>query len=144
MKYLSTGNAVYKLCYHLVIVTKYRKKILTEDMMCDIRELISHIIDKQDCDLIEINGEPDHVHLLLSLKPTTSLTKLINSIKTVTSRVLRKKYSLTASSGKKNALWSPSYFITTCGEVKLEVLKRYVENQGNISTPPKNTNSTEI
>lgn len=137
MRYLSTGHAVFKLCYHLVIITKYRKKILTKEMIEDIKELISNILTKNSCNLLEINGEADHVHILFETLPTTELTKLINSIKTVSSRILRKKYKINSLKKNKNVLWSPSYFIATCGEVRIEILKRYIENQGNAFTPPK-------
>ncbi len=137
MRYLSTGNAVFKLCYHLVIVTKYRRKILTQEMIEDVKELISNILGKNSCNLLEINGEEDHVHILFETLPTTNLTKLINCIKTVSSRVLRKKYQLKSLKSNKNVLWSPSYFIASCGEVKIEILRKYIENQGNIFTPPK-------
>lgn len=137
VKYLSTGNAVYNLNYHLVIVTKYRKKILTNEMINDVKILVSNILEKNKSNLIELNGEQDHIHMLLSLRPTIILTKLINSIKTISSRELRKKYNLESLKYNKNVLWSPSYFIITCGAVKLETLKRYIENQGNIFTPPK-------
>lgn len=137
MRYLSTGHAVFKLCYHLVIITKYRKKILTKEMIEDIKELISNILTKNSCNLLEINGEEDHVHILFETLPTTELTKLINSIKTVSSRILRKKYKINSLKKNKNVLWSPSYFIATCGEVRIEILKRYIENQGNAFTPPK-------
>ena len=137
MRYLSTGNAVFKLCYHLVIITKYRRKILTKEMIEDVKELASNILNKNECGLLEISGEKDHVHILFETLPTTNLTKLINCIKTVSSRILRKKYQLQSLKRNKNVLWSPSYFIASCGEVKIEVLKKYIENQGNIFTPPK-------
>jgi putative transposase len=137
MRYLSTGHAVFKLCYHLVIITKYRRKILTPEMIEDIRELITNVLSKNSCNLLEINGEADHVHILFETLPTTELTKLINCIKTVSSRILRKKYQLQSLKRNKNVLWSPSYFIASCGEVKIETLRKYIENQGNIFTPPK-------
>ena len=137
MRYLSTGHAVFKLCYHLVIITKYRKKILTKEMIEDIKELTSNILIKNSCNLLEINGEEDHVHILFETLPTTELTKLINCIKTVSSRILRKKYKINSLKRNKNVLWSPSYFIATCGEVRIEILKKYIENQGNAFTPPK-------
>lgn len=137
MRYSSTGNAVFKLCYHLVVVTKYRRKILSRDMIDDINILVNNILIKNQCNLLELNGEEDHIHLLFETIPTTNITKIINSIKTVSSRILRKKYNLPSLKRNKNVLWSPSYFICSCGEVKIEILKRYIENQNNKFTPPK-------
>jgi putative transposase len=127
MKYLSTGNAVYDLKYHLVIVTKYRRKILTKEMIGDIKELVSNILSNilsnNKNSLIELNGEEDHIHMIIELKPTAQLPKIINTIKTVSSRILRKKYNLKSLVRNKNILWSPSYFITTCGNTTIDVLK---------------------
>jgi putative transposase len=137
MRYLSTGNAVFKLCYHLVIITKYRKKILTKEMIADINEICKGILEKNSCKILEINGEEDHIHILFETLPTATLTKLVNSIKTVSSRIIRKKYNLQSLKTGKSILWSPSYFIATCGEIKIEILKKYIENQGKRFSPPK-------
>ena len=137
MRYLSTGNAVFKLCYHLVIITKYRRKVLSKRIIADIHRIISDICIKNQCGVLELNGEVDHIHILFETLPTTILTKLVNSIKTVTSRMIRKRYGIKDFKPNKRALWSPSYFIASCGEVKIEVLKRYIENQGNKVSPPK-------
>ena len=140
MNYLSTGNAVFKLCYHLVIITKYRRKALSKRIIADIHGIISVICLKQQCRVLELNGEADHIHILFETMPTTNLCKLVNVIKTVTSRVIRKRYGLKSLSRNKKVLWSPSYFIASCGEVKIEVLKRYIQNQGNKVSPPKRRN----
>jgi putative transposase len=137
IKYLPTGNAVYSLTYHLVLVTNYRRKVLTKEMLEDIKGLVENILFKNKCRLIESNGEEDHIHMVIELSPVVVLTKIINSIKTVSSRVLRKKYKLESLKRNDTVLWSPSYFIATCGDVGLDKLIRYVENQGNKFTPPK-------
>ena len=130
MRYLSTGNAVFKLCYHLVICTKYRRKVLTKRMIADIEEMTREILERAGCSLLEMNGEKDHIHLLFETLPTNSLTKIVNSIKTITSRMLRKAYKLPSLKKNKKVLWSPSYFIASCGEVRIEILKKYVQQQG--------------
>lgn len=139
MRYLSTGNAVFKLTYHLVIVTKYRKKILTKEMIRIIKDIVKKILKKQDGKLIEINGEEDHVHILFETKPTIYLPKIINSIKTVSSRILRKKFNINEikKNGKVGKLWSPSYFIISTGGASIDILKQYIQNQGNKVAPPK-------
>jgi putative transposase len=137
MKYSSTGNAVYSLTYHLVLVTKYRKKILNKNMIEDMREIVESILGRNECKLIEINGEEDYTHILMELVPRVSLVKIINSIKTVSSRILRNRYKLESIKMGKKVLWSSSYLIVTCGDFKFETLIKYVENQGNKFTPPK-------
>jgi len=138
MKYLSTGHAVYSLKYHMVIITKYRRKVLSQEKIEYIKEVISSILKKNNGELLEINGEEDHIHILFEISPVVVLTKLICSIKTISSRMLRKEYKMESLRSKKGTLWSSSYFIATCGEVRLEILKGYIEKQGNKVREPRN------
>jgi hypothetical protein len=82
------------------------------------------------CQLLECNGEPDHVHLLVETEPTTPLTKLINNLKTVSSRLLRRDYGAhLARHYRKPVLWSPSYCLISCGGAPLDIIKHYIQNQ---------------
>lgn len=126
MKFNSGKGSVYKLIYHLVLCTKYRKKLINESVQNDIRLIINSILTKNGIVLMELNGEEDHIHILLDCPPTIELSKLINVIKTVSSREIKKKHKALS---KLNAFWSPSYFIATSGEATLEVLKNYIKNQ---------------
>jgi REP element-mobilizing transposase RayT len=76
-------HCVYRLDYHLVIVTKYRRKCLTDEMRVRAREIFESTLNKWGCELLEANGEPDHMHLLISAPPTVALSKLVNNLKTV-------------------------------------------------------------
>ena len=134
MKLNKSFHSVYNLSYHLIIVTKYRKKIFNQEILTMLKDIVESIIEGYDCELIEFNGEEDHIHILLESKPNIKLSQLINSIKTVTARQLNKKLKT-----KHNHLWSPSYFIVSCGNVKLEVLKRYVNNQKSCPPNPSQT-----
>jgi putative transposase len=132
MKYkLDRGaHSVFSLHYHLVIVVKYRRKALYDDI---IRERLKQIIWEMSDDLgIEILAqEPaeDHMHILFKAKPTTSLTKVVNSIKGASARRLRQEFPQTKQFLWGDSFWSDSYFIASTGQVSLDVLMSYVESQ---------------
>jgi putative transposase len=117
---------------HLVFVTKYRKKVFTNQILSFMRKIFEEICTTFEAELIEFEGESDHVHLLIYYPPKMSISKLVNSLKGVSSRLLRKHFPLLTSYSLKNQLWSPSYFAGSCGGAPLTIIKQYIENQ---STP---------
>jgi putative transposase len=132
-EYLSRARGVSDLKAHLVLKTKYRKKIFNKEMLDFLDKILSELLEKWDCKLIEFNGETDHVHILFQYKPQICLSTLINNIKTVTSRRIRKEFSERLEKFYwKDAFWNNSYFIASCGGVTIEVLKKYVENQAKV------------
>jgi putative transposase len=100
--------------------------------MTRLKEIFSETLKKWDCQLIEFNGETDHVHLLIDYKPDKPLSTLIGNLKTVSSRLIRKEYPKLSEKYfyNKPYFWTGSYFVATCGGVTVEQLKQYVENQG--------------
>lgn len=126
----SNRHAKYKLTYHLVVVTKYRNKVINDKMLTRIKEIVKDLFVKWDCELIEFNGDNDHIHLLIETPPQVQLSKLINNIKTVTSRLLRKEFKERVEHYYwKGGFWSPSYCIVTTGGASLDVIKDYIKNQ---------------
>lgn len=124
----SSNNAVFELHFHLVLVTKYRKKVITEEIKQRLEEIFEALCKRWNCALIEFGGEADHVHLLLEGRPEVQPSKLINNLKTVSNRYIRKEYpELKNESG---AFWSPSYCLVSSRGAPLEIIKRYVQNQG--------------
>jgi len=137
-KYLATGNSIYNLNYKLVIITKNRKKLLNNNIINTFSEIIKNILEKNNGSLLNIAGEEDNIQILFEINPVTSLTKLINSVKTVSSRILRKTYNLESLNKEKlGKLWDPSYLILTVGENDSEIIYKYIQNQGNKFQPPK-------
>jgi putative transposase len=123
-------HCVYCLDYHLVIVTKYRRRGLTAEMRVRAREIFEATLTKWGRELLEANGKSDHMHLLISTPPTISLSKLVNNLKTVSSRLLRKEFAKhLARVYRKPVLWHRAYFVVTCGGAPLSVMKQYIENQ---------------
>ena len=83
-----------------------------------------------DCNPMEINGEADHIHILLSYPPSLSVSSIVNALKTVSSRMIRSRYPNILQGGRTGLFWSRSYFAASAGGVTLDVLKHYVEQQG--------------
>lgn len=130
--YLRKRHSVSKLVVHLVFTTKYRRKIFTGVMIEQLREAFESACIKLECELIEMDGEQDHVHLLISYPPKLSISVMVNNLKAVSSRMLRLQNTHLARQSKSSALWSRSYFACTAGGATIETLKAYVESQ---STP---------
>ena len=120
-------HSVSSLKIHLVFVTKYRKKILTKASLDVIEKSFMEVAKKMDFDIVEFNGESDHVHLLISYLPKLSISVMVNALKGVSSR----KYGQSGfpKPYRKTALWSPSYFVSSVGGAPIEVLKAYIQNQ---------------
>lgn len=138
MKLRSHSHCVYNLQYHLVLVTKYRKKCLKENIIQRAKEITEKLCSEYDIELVEFGGEEDHVHLLLSMHPNIMPSKFINSLKTVTSRFLRKEFSEHFRKYYwKPVLWTRAYCLLTTGGATIETIRKYIENQGNDSSPPK-------
>jgi putative transposase len=124
------NHSVFSLQYHLVFVTKYRRKCISPEMLERLREIFRETIQKWHGELIEFNGESDHVHLLMSLNPKLRLSDFVGNMKTVSSRLIRKEFSEElAEYYWKPVFWSGSYCILTCGGAPLSVIKQYIENQ---------------
>ncbi len=123
-------HCVYSLTYHLVIVTKNRKKCLTPPMLESFEAQARERCEAWGGKILEVNGEADHLHLLLELPPSIALAGFVNALKTGTSRRLRNDFTQhLARFYTKPVLWSRSYCILSSGGAPLEVLKRYIQDQ---------------
>lgn len=132
--FVSSARSVSDMKAHLVLTTKYRKKVFTGDMITRLREVITDLCEKWDCKVIEFNGEDNHIHLLFQYYPQMELPKFIGNIKSVTSRRLRQEFPEQINKIYwKKVLWNESYFIASCGGVTISVLKKYIENQNSPS-----------
>ncbi len=127
------NHCVYELKYHLVLVTKYRRRCINSTMLLRLEEDFRRLLMLWDCEVQEFNGEPDHVHLLLSLNPKVQPSKIVNNLKTVTSRLVRKEFAdHLAKYYWKPVFWSRTYCLLTVGGAPLSVLKQYIENQAGV------------
>ena len=103
-------------------------------MLDRMQEIFSATLSKWEGDLLEFNGEADHVHLLISVNPKVQPSKLVNNLKTVSSRLLRKEFGdhLNAVYHGKPIFWSRSYCLISCGGAPISVLKQYIQQQPEI------------
>jgi putative transposase len=123
-------RSVYLLNAHIVFVTKYRRKVITKDLLHRLEQIFKDTCSLWESSVIEFNGESDHVHLLIQYPPQVQLSKLIGNLKTVSSRLIRKEFSEHLNRFYyKPVFWTGSYFVASCGGVTLEQLKKYVEQQ---------------
>lgn len=128
---IRTGrHVVFNLHVHLVFVAKYRRKVFTKEILDDLRGIFGSVCTDFEAQLVEFDGENDHVHLLVHYPPKVSISKLVNSLKGVSSRMIRKKnYPVIREKLWGNALWSPSYFAGSCGGAPITIIRQYIEQQ---------------
>lgn len=123
-------TVVHNLHAHLVFTPKYRKAVFTDALLDTCQAAMGKVCADFGATLAEFNGEDDHVHLLIQYPPTVHLPKLVNSLKGVSSRVLRRDHPQEV---KKvlwgEHLWSPSYFVGSAGGAPLSVVRDYITNQ---------------
>jgi len=132
------NNAAFDMRYHLVLVTKYRRKALAAAMRERVRNILADVLEKWRCELIEFGGEGDHIHVLFAAHPALDVSRLVNNLKTVTSRRLRAEFASELRAHYwKPVLWHGAYYVGTVGHASLETVKRYVEQQGQDRWPPK-------
>lgn len=122
-------HCVFNLHVHLVFVTKYRHKVFTKVILERARDIFSHVCRDFEAELIECDGECDHVHLLVHYPPKVALSKLVNSLKGVSSRYLRREFPQLEKHYYKGVLWSPSYFAGSCGGAPIDIVRQYIEGQ---------------
>jgi len=144
-KYNKTRKAIFSLTIHIIFVTKYRRKVLTEKMLQSLEQYFLDILKAWDCSMVEFNGEQDHVHLLVSIKPNKRISDLIGNLKSSSCKnlwrdypMLKKTYWGTSrfvsedshtKADCKKVLWTPSYFVASCGGVTIETLEKYIQSQ---------------
>ena len=115
---------------HLVFVTKYRHSVFNAQHLETLQTLFKNVCENFEAELMEFNGEGDHVHLLVNYPPKVCLSKLVNSLKGVSSRRLKQHHpELIKAAYLKNTLWSPSYFAGSVGGAPINVIRQYIEQQ---------------
>jgi putative transposase len=128
---LDTNNhSVFLLYYHLVLVTKYRRKVIDDNISNRLKEIFEKIQDNYNITLQEWNHDKDHVHILFKAHPNTELSKFINAYKSASSRLIKKEFPEIKQQLWKEYFWSRSYCLLTTGGEPIEVIKRYIESQG--------------
>jgi putative transposase len=110
-------------------VSKYRRNVFDADAIERLRKIFAKICADFEAQLIEMDGEDDHVHLLVEYPPKVPVSALVNSLKGVSSRMLRKERPDIEKRYWKNVLWTPSYFAASCGGAPISIVRQYIEQQ---------------
>lgn len=128
---IRTGrHCIFALHTHLVFVTKYRHRVFTARHLERMEEIMRAVCADFECELVEFNGEGSHVHLLVNFPPKVALSKLVNSLKGVSSRRMRQEFpELIEHYWQAQRLWSGSYFAGSVGGAPLSILRQYIEQQ---------------
>ncbi len=130
MKLDSNYHSVFKLTYHLVLVVKYRRKVLNDQIALRIRQIGEYIAPNYNIVFLEFNHDRDHVHILFSAHPNSALSKYINAFKSASSRLVKKEFPEIRKYLWKEYFWSRSFCLLSTGGAPMEVIKKYIESQG--------------
>jgi len=128
--YKSKRNVYYSCKYHLVWCPKYRRKVLVEAVAQRLEQLIREVCQEHEAEVLSLDVEPDHVHLLVECDPQFGIHRLVRLIKGRSSRLLRQEFA--GLKRKLPTLWTNSYFVSTVGGAPLSVIKQYIENQKHV------------
>lgn len=126
----NNNHSVFLMYYHLVLVVKYRRKVIDDSISNRLKEIFEYIAQNYNVSLQEWNHDKDHIHILFKAKPNSELSKFINAYKSTSSRLVKKEYPIIKKFLWKEYFWSRSYCLLTTGGAPIEVIKRYIESQG--------------
>lgn len=126
----SNNHSVFSLYYHLILCTKNRNKVINDDISERLKEIFINLSGKYNIYLEEWNHDKDHVHILFRAHPKSELSKYINAYKSASSRLIKKEYPNLRDSFLKEAFWSQSFCLLSSGGAPIEVIREYIETQG--------------
>ncbi|EJR29650.1 MULTISPECIES: IS200/IS605 family transposase [Bacillus] len=130
MKLDSNNHSVFLLYYHLVLVVKYRRNVFDDDMSDYAKDMFVRLSENYNITLVEWNHDVDHVHILFKAHPNTEMTKFINAYKSASSRLIKRDFPQVKKKLWKEMFWSRSFCLLTTGGSPIDVVKKYIENQG--------------
>ena len=134
IKYKSNRNIIYSCKYHIVWCSKYRRKVLVGEVEKRLKEIVMQVANKLNVEILEMETDKDHIHILADIDPSFGVMKFIKTVKGRSSRILRDEFAFLKT--RLPTLWTNSCFISSVGGAPLEVIKQYIENQ-QISERPK-------
>lgn len=131
MRNLDTNNhSVFCMSYHLVMVTKYRKKVISKEISNRLKDIFINIQSNHNITLVEWNHDKDHVHILFKAHPNSHLSKFINAYKSASSRLIKKDFTSTREHLWKEQFWSSGFCLITTGGVSIDIIQEYIQSQG--------------
>ncbi|WAA09847.1 IS200/IS605 family transposase [Fervidibacillus albus] len=126
----NNNHSVFSLYYHLVLVVKYRRQVIDDTISDYAKDMFERLGKNYNISLVEWNHDMDHVHILFKAHPNSELSKFINAYKSASSRLIKKHFPQVKRKLWKEYFWSRSFCLLTTGGAPIEVIKKYIENQG--------------
>lgn len=126
----NNNHSVFLLNYHLILVVKYRKKIINDTISNRLKEIFDKISPSYNITVMEWNHDIDHVHILFKAEPNSELSKFINAYKSASSRLIKKEFPEIKTRLWKEYFWSRSFCLITTGGASIEIIKQYIQSQG--------------
>ena len=130
MELRNNNHSVFAIHFHLILVVKYRKKVINDEISNRLKEIFEYIQGDYNIALEEWNHDIDHVHILFRSEPNTNISKFINAYKSASSRLIKKEYSSIKSRLYEDAFWSQSFCLISTGGANIETIRKYIESQG--------------
>ena len=124
------AHSVFLMYYHLVMVVKYRRRVIDDPISDRGREIFEYIAPNYGIQLEEWNHDGDHVHVMFRAQPKSELSRFINAYKSASSRLIKKEYPQVREKLWKEAFWSQSFCLLTAGGAPIETIREYIESQG--------------
>lgn len=130
MKLDNNNHSVFAMYYHLVLVVKYRRKVFDDTISSYAKSVFEKIAPSYNISLLEWNHDIDHVHIMFKAQPNSELSKFINAYKSASSRLIKRDFPKIRNKLWKEHFWSQSFCLLTTGGAPIEVIKKYIETQG--------------
>ena len=130
MKLDNNNHSVFLLHYHLILVVKYRRKVIDDTVSVRLREIFEYIAPNYNITVEEWNHDEDHLHILFKAHPNTAISKFLNAYKSASSRLIKKDFPSIRKYLWKEMFWSKSFCLLTTGVAPINVIKQYLEKQG--------------
>ena len=130
MELKNNNHSVFAIHFHLILVVKYRRKVIDDEISNRLKEIFKYIEGNYNITLEEWNHDIDHVHILFRSEPNSNISKFINAYKSASSRLIKKEYPSIRTNLYKDAFWSQSFCLISTGEANNEIIKKYIESQG--------------
>ena len=126
----NNNHSVFNIHFHLILVVKYRRKVINDEISERLKEIFEYIEGNYNIALEEWNHDIDHVHILFRSEPNSNISKFINAYKSASSRLIKKEYPSIKSRLYKEAFWSQSFCLISTGEADIKTINQYIESQG--------------
>lgn len=126
----SNNHSVFSLNYHLIMVVKYRRKVIDDEISNRLKDIFEYVSKNYNITLKEWNHDTDHIHVLFKAHPNSEISKFLNAYKSASSRLIKKEYPGIKEKLYKEYFWSQSFCLISVGGVTIEAVQKYIEGQG--------------